>query len=198
MTRALNAGIATVEVHGEPIEVPSVAQCRVCSSKYREEADRLLVGPHTYDRMVKLLPKGADLSARNLADHFRNGHVPVEAAALVSLRDREAAERGRALEPVADAVAERIVSGIPVARRILERVSERLEADELPLSARDALAAAEFLERYDCEGVLDQGAILSAIRALMDEARAVMNIDQWAIFSRNVWTNEVIRGAMPM
>src|SRR5580698_1631282 len=79
-----------IEVHGEQVEAPTVGQCLVCSSRYREDCDRLLVGPNTYAGVVELLPEGANLCARNVADHLRNEHVPVEAAAIVSLRTRDA------------------------------------------------------------------------------------------------------------
>jgi hypothetical protein len=192
MTAPLNAGLATVELYGEEIALPSVGQCHVCSSKYRSLIDEGLLGSHTYKGVVALLPPDANITPRNVADHFRRGHLPVNEAAIAVLRSEQGRERGQAVQPVAEAVADKVIAGLPLMRRILTKGSQLLEEGELRITTRDLIASAEFIAKWDDDG-LDLEAVAKAIRLVMEEAKTVMTQPQWSDFSVRLTSNATLR-----
>ncbi len=144
VTQPLNASLATFSVGGRSYPYVTAKGCRVCNSSYRALAEEYTLAGRTWAKIVEALPDDAGLSARNLADHFRNKHVPVFEASVREHQDREASRRA---ETVAPAV-ERLADHLDFTKAVVERVSARLRDGEVQPTVRDGLAAAGHLAQY--------------------------------------------------
>jgi hypothetical protein len=96
VVRNANAELVTVEMDGITSPLLSVPQCYVCSSRYRDDVERHLAEGRTYRAIAAVLPPDADLSPRNLRDHYANGHLDLDAPAV----QRASHWQGQALQAV--------------------------------------------------------------------------------------------------
>ena len=94
-------------------------------------------------------------------------------------------------------MADRIVSGIPLARAIVAKVGQRLADNELILSVRDGLMASEFLARYDVvDDQPDLENIAKGVRLFMETARDLMSVEMFQVFSMRLATNTYLKELM--
>ena len=143
----------------------------------------------SYKTIAGRLPSDADVSVDSMRRHLQMRHLPVEAEGVQQLQAQNAAERGKVVERGAQVMVEHVT----FARGVLRRVQERLASGELEPDLKDGLAAAQHLARFDVDAGVDQDAMLRALRALMETAKAIMNEGQWLEFSRRLTTNETIK-----
>jgi hypothetical protein len=190
MTAARNLSLATTKVGGREYNLKSVPTCFVCSSAYRLEVEKLLVGGVGYKTISRSLPRDANLSARNIGDHLKNAHFPLKGEAVARLREEQARERGAIVAKGAEIVTEKY----RFARRILERVDERLAEGAIEPTVRDALAAAEFLSRFDdSEADEARDALITTIDAVFEIAEQLLDEDTYTKFSRMLAAHPEIR-----
>jgi len=184
----LNASVATVKVAGHSYPAVTERNCLTCTSPFRWEIEEQILLGRTYARIVAELPKDASLSARNLADHFRNGHIPLQEATVQALVDDHAEKRGEALQPTVEAAVEHV----DFARRLLSRVSERVLDGEIEPNIRDGLRAAEFIAKYDTTEPVGADLFTQAFIVYFDTARQLMSDDQFIRFGKQLNDNELL------
>jgi hypothetical protein len=189
MSTPLNASVAMVRVAGHSYPAVMERSCRTCSSRYREEIERQLIEGRTGSKIVATLPEDADLTARNVADHFRNGHLPVHEATVQALVDQQADHRGDAIQPAVDEA----VDHVAFARGLLSRVRERVAKGELEPDIRDGLRAAEFVAKYEPADSYDENLIVQAFIAYHDAASKLMTSDQFTRFGDLLQEDETLR-----
>src|SRR5437660_1619186 len=97
--RHANGSIASITVGGRTYARRSVPRCLVCSSSVREQVERALLRGDPPSLIAESFPD-AELSARNVGDHFRHGHIPIDPAVRDMLA-ADAEERGRPLAKAA-------------------------------------------------------------------------------------------------
>jgi len=184
-----NQSLAEVRVGGHAYPLKTAPGCRMCSSRHRLAAERLVVSGCTWSTVVASLPPDAGLSPRNVRDHIKNGHLPIKEASVQEFAQRQAEERG---EVVAVGV-EHVMDHLQFARSILGRVSKRLATGEVEPTVRDALTAADLLARYSPEPqVLDERAVLLGFIEYHETAAELMDTETFREFRRRLDKNEVL------
>ena len=167
-----NASLIRVEIDGVTSPRSSVPQCSVCASRYRDEVERQLAAGRTYKAIAALLPPDADLSPRNLRDHYANGHLDLDAPAVQRASHWQEQALQVAREPLVAAKA----AHLGFAHAVLGRVAERLDSGDVEPDIRDGLAAAKFIAAIEAaagerNGIEDY---VSAMVALMEVVKEIV------------------------
>lgn len=188
MPQSANSSVAKVRVGGH--EYPAVTErtCYTCASPFRAQIEEQAVAGRTWARIVESLPSDAGLTPRNLADHWKNGHLPVVEATVQALVERQAEDRGGVVESAVAGVLEHL----DFARVIVGRVRQRVASGELEPDIGDALRAADLLARYDTEPDTNEDDYLQAFIAYNDEAAEVMTAEQFAKFGERLGQNQIL------
>src|SRR5664279_1976786 len=145
MVRNANADLVTVEMEGVTSQLSSVPQCHVCSSRYRDDVESHLASGRTYKAIAALLPSDADLTPRNLRDHYANGHLDLDAPAVQRASHWQEQALQVAREPLVAAKA----AHLGFAHAVLGRVAERLDSGDVEPDIRDGLAAARLVAQTE-------------------------------------------------
>ncbi len=172
-------------------EYPHVSErtCKTCSSQYRDLIEQETVGGRTWKAISRSLPDDAGLTQRNLADHFRNGHLPVAAEATQLLAERQAEERGAVVE----IGAARIVDYMEFAQAVMGRVNHRVAAGEVEPGISDGLRAADLLARYDPGPTMSEADYAQVLMIYADTAKAVMTSEAHQEFVARLDTNQALQ-----
>jgi len=141
MVRNANADLVTVEMDGIASPLSSVPQCYVCASKYRDEVESHLAAGRTYKAISAILPPDADLTPRNLRDHYANGHLDLDAPAVQRASHWQEQALQVAREPLVAAKA----AHLGFAHAVLGRVAQRLDSGDVEPDIRDGIAAAKLI-----------------------------------------------------
>ncbi len=177
-----NLSVAVVRAGGREYPLVSERTCKTCCSEYRGVIERDAVAGRTWKAIVRSLPDGADLTERNLSDHWRNKHVPVAAEAVQVLAERQSRDRGEIVE----VAAEKIVDYLGFAQLIVGRVNEKIATGELEPDVRDALRATELLARFDPGPSMDEGSYLEGFMIFHNIAKEIMTAEQSQEFGRRL------------
>ena len=148
---------------------------------------------YSYASVRHQLALGEEISTRNIGDHVRNRHLPLDVQETQEIVQEMASERGDVVGEVVEVMADRLA----LARRIVARVQQRLEAREMEPELKDGLAALALLARYEAtdDGV-DRETILKGFLAYLTEARNVMSAEQFSEFSRRLGRNPELRSLL--
>ncbi len=190
LTINANASLATIHVQGRTYPAVTRATCRTCQAgDLRQTIERELVTGRTYSTIAARLPEESGISARNIADHFRNGHLPLDNEQVQRLATEQAEERGE----VAGVQVQEAADHLSLARLIVERTQERLLTGELQPTTRDGVAAARLLA--DLAPAQAQGFGIdeaSAIVRFFESARTAMQPEQWKTFLGQIRADPVL------
>lgn len=146
MTVHANASLASVTVQGRSIPVVLRAQCRVCRSSQRLLIEDGLVRGLPPTEIVRRLDEPHGISTRNIREHHRRGHLPVDHDAVVMHRKLLAS--GEASRLASDATTWQIEQLVEHSA-VLSAVHARLASGELSATLRDGLRAARLLFEFD-------------------------------------------------
>jgi hypothetical protein len=151
-------------------------QCHVCNSDYRTDVEDALLRGRTYRAIENGLPEDCSLSARNIGDHVRNKHLPMDLIARTSLIEERAREMGHGIEEYQG----NVIDQITLARTIITGTVERINTGEMDWSVADALKAAALLEQHDMVSgtSMDHEAIFMAFRRILEAASRVSSPEQ--------------------
>ncbi len=181
MSAHANASLASITVGGRSYPIVDVPGCRCCQHPARWEIEQQIVAGRMWANIARDLPEDSGLTARNIKDHYTNGHLPITEPAVVEHIERQSKERGEALAPSVEKVAD----SLGFATTVLTRVNERLTAREIEPSVRDGLAAAEHLARYSpYDTSADEADYFAAFIRYHECARQIMSGDEFLAFGR--------------
>jgi hypothetical protein len=195
MVRNANAELVTVEMDGITSPLSSVPQCFVCSSKYRDDVERHLAEGRTYRAIAAVLPPDADLTPRNLRDHYANGHLDLDAPAVQRASRQQEQDLQAAREPLVQAKA----AHLSFAHAVLGRVAERLDSGDVQPEIRDGIAAAKLIaateaaagERNDVEDYVT--AMVALIEVVHEIVPAPTFVEIGQVLSRHPILKELAR-----
>jgi len=88
------------------------------------------------------LPEDANISVRNISEHRRRGHLPIDHETVREVLD--AGLQGPVQDLMIDATA-KLAADQHAARIVIERAFQRLSTGEIQPTLRDGLRAAQFL-----------------------------------------------------
>lgn len=145
MPAPANASLARIEVAGRSYPVVTESRCRVCSSEQRERIEEETVSGKPWHAVAAALDPDAGINARNVRDHFANGHLPVKAATVQALADRQAHQRGEVVEQAVTVA----VDFLDFCRTVVGDVNKQVLTGETRPTVRDALAASALLAQYE-------------------------------------------------
>jgi hypothetical protein len=177
--------------------------CRTCTHPARMLIEEKLLQNYSLRQVAALFseteidgPEGSRLilpriSHQSIGNHFRLGHMPIEAATLRKLAARRAERLGNAYEER----AEQFVDHVVLAEATVHRTYERLVTGEIHPDVKDGLAAAALIQRVEADvpGGLDNEAWSEAMTIYFEEARAAMDPATWSRFTQALSRNPVLR-----
>ena len=191
MTARRTASLASTRVGSRVYPLVSVGACRCCSSSHRLALEELLVKGYGYSAALGQLPGDHGLTARNVRDHITNKHMPFQAEAVQRVAADEADKRGEIVEAGAQVLAEHVA----FARTVLGMVRRRVADGESVPNVRDGLLAAKLLHDFevDSDDRPNMALITRGFLAYLEEARNVMDEDQWQAFLRRLAANPALQ-----
>jgi len=154
----------------------------------------------TYATAARHLPSDAGLSSKNIREHWRRGHVPVESELVSRLVESAQAERIDVLEL---GIAQSVRS-LAMASAIVDEVTRRLVAGELEPTLNDGLRAARLLMAFQTAALPGREAERQlrksheAINGVLALAKAHMPADDWSAVLRAMDADLVLSPFVPL
>lgn len=196
------SALIRVKIGGREYDAARNPQCDTCTHPARIEIEKRLLSGHSYREIAqhyseteytvggetKIFPKVGFMSIRN---HFKQGHMPVEAAALRQILD----ERSAALSEHYEEETARIVDGYGFASQVLRRAQEDLVTGNLRPSVQDGLAAAKLIAEMEAAagGQVDGEIWAEAMTRYFEVVRSVVPDDLWEVIGTALMTDPVLK-----
>src|SRR5579859_3258255 len=92
------SALLTYKMSGREYPLTRSARCHTCRSPHRRRVEVALVGGASCSEAVQDLPDDAGLTSRNVREHLRRGHLPVEHEVVARLVEQEAQRRAQQVE----------------------------------------------------------------------------------------------------
>lgn len=194
-------GLVKVQIGGKIYDAARVPQCHTCTHPARAEIEQRLLAGHSYREIalqysgteyvsggeVKIFPEVGWMSIRT---HFKNGHMPVEAAALRQIMD----ERARELSEHYEEETARVVDGYSFARQVLVRAQHEMISGNAKVGIQDGIAAARLLREMETQagGDLDAEVWSQAMTVYFETAQQIMPPEMWTRFTEELARNPVL------
>lgn len=187
------SSVIAYRLGGRDYPLRSVAQCKVCSSRHRFEVEKEIAAGRVYQRIVDSLlieDPDCDLSAKNLAHHYRNNHMPLEVEATRRIAERRAEQRGL---DVANGV-DSLVDGVVLAETVVQKTYEAIQRGEIKPDMRDGLAAARLLETFaPAETGADAATYAQVFMVYHETAQMLMTPSQFDEFGRRLSDSPILK-----
>lgn len=141
--------VAMISVGGENFPMRSSATCHTCQSPHRMFIENQLVRGRGYAAIAREIAEMTPgplphPTARTLADHVKNGHLPSPALTRRRIIENRAQEIGVNILGEDD-----LIDHVSFARLTLQRTQERILKGEIDPSVADGLNAAKFLHQVE-------------------------------------------------
>lgn len=181
-------------VGGRSYPAKIVQQCKTCTSPYRTQIENALLKSYGYAAIARSLPEDSNLNERNIMDHFRNGHLPIDESVRRVVIEEDARERGLDIEGYESTLANHVT----FAKLGVQRVMQKMMSGELEPDLDHGIAFANLLlkvedkagEGFDTEA-LTQGFII-----YMDALRSVCSPAQVQAVTDAIASNPVMRALL--
>lgn len=181
-------------VGGRYYPLRTESRCVVCNSEWRTEIETALLKGRSYRVIEEGLEEDSGVTRRNIREHVKNGHLPMEVVSRTALIEERAKEMGRNLEDHAGSVVDQVT----LARTVVQRTFERMAEGSMDWSVSDALKAADLLQKHELyEGSgMDAEAIFTAFRRMMESTAAVVNDEQMRAIGENMRHDPILQGVL--
>lgn len=191
----------TYRVGGREYPLTRSARCHTCRSPHRRTVEVALVGGASCSEAVQDLPDDAGLTSRNVREHLRRGHLPVEHEVVARLVEQEAQRRARQIE---DGVSVR-TQALALASTTIDLVTAKLVAGELEPTIADGIKMAKLLIHYEQAVRQDQNKRLAeqlrqsgkAMTAVLALAKALMPPAVWHDLLVAMEVDDLLRPHVP-
>lgn len=149
----------TYELNGYLYEMPIEPKCKTCRSPYRAQTESAVVRGYSYAAIERALPDEANLSWRNISDHFKNGHMPLRERAKRLVVE----ERAKELNLDVEKAEKSLIDHITLAKASIQRVFERMQSGEIEPDMGDAIQFARLLVQLELELAGDGGGLNASV-----------------------------------
>lgn len=187
------SSVIAYRLGGRDYPLRTVAQCKVCSSPHRFEIEKELAAGRVYKRIVESLlieDPDCDLSPKNLSDHYRNGHMPLEVEASRRIVEKRAEQRGLDVAAGVD----NLVDGVTLAETVVQKTFEAIQRGEIKPDMKDGLAAARLLETFaPAETGADAATYAQVFMVYHETAQMLMTAGQFEEFGRRLADNPTLK-----
>lgn len=187
-----STSMVTYRVGGREYPMRTNRQCKVCMSPHRFDIEQDLVSGRTYQKIIDHLPEDADLTSRNVKDHYLNNHMPLDITNQRAIIEAQAQRVGKRIEDG----AEELVDGVTLAKSVVMKTFEDIASGRIQPEVRDGLRAMKLLAdlgEYDEAGGLDMAALTDAFVIYHENARAHMSAEQFSAFEAALESNPVLK-----
>lgn len=184
--------VATYKLGGRDYPLKTVASCIVCTSHHRVEIERQAIKGHGWAGIARQLPEEANISARNIAEHVRNGHLPMDLVRRNAIFEESARSVGRGLVEAEF----NIIDQIAYSKLVINRRVEYLMDNDIVPDATEAAAAARLLAQVEIEKAesgIDEAAMLDGFLVYAEAIREHTTPDQFAAIARTISSHPVMR-----
>lgn len=179
-------------IGGREYPIKSIPTCRTCQHPQRDEIENAMLSGQSYLSILKALPQDDRApSYAGLRAHFKNSHMPLDAAAQVALIERNAKRQGLKIEDAVDT----LVDHITVAEMVVQKGFQRMQSGEINPEMTDVLNAVKIVEQIQSrvQGDMDNEMWVSATMSMLEDARQIMNPAQWAAYGEKLKTNPILK-----
>lgn len=156
------------EVNGHRYPATRVKNCKTCNLQplaVRAMVEEQILAGYNKEAIASQLDPGLGITARNLLDHARNGHMPLDLDTQHKLMEV-------AYEQAGDPTNPSLATDIGMANTIIRKVFKKLSSGKLDdaLTVDDGLAAAKFLREVKRMGgdESDMEAVVERFAAIWD------------------------------
>jgi hypothetical protein len=173
--RHVNASLASSRIGGHDYPLVSQPNCKTCGSEHRQVIERALVAGRPPKAILKDLPVGHCLSARNLLDHLRRGHLPIRAVAVERMRETDAMDNGRVLHDGAVVLDETRA----FLRLVVGRTVHRMMLGEIEPTVADGARAAKTLQDFAPEAGADTSTWQAVLQRMVEVLSRSLGPDEY-------------------
>jgi hypothetical protein len=172
--------------------------CRVCRSPARRAVEVALAEGRSYAEIAGVVPDSR-LSPRNIAEHYRRGHLPLDSDEVREIVAERALDNGSIVQVGIDRQAE----ALRLAQAVVRRTWEGVAAGEIEPTFKDGIAAARLLMKYDAVAFersrLREQVKRShrAVSTLLRLTKDIVTAEQWSALGRAVDGDAEIRPFWP-
>lgn len=196
-----NDTLVKVKIHGEEYDARYVKNCHTCTHPARLAIEEALLGQHSYQSIATQYsameietPDGEVVTTptlrwQSVRNHYRNGHMPLEIAALRALSDKRAAEMSASY----NGTLERHIGRYDLAETIVAAGYQRIVSGAAVVEPRDALAAAKFLHDAEQGSQVDAEAWSEAMQVYFETVQELMPPQLWDTLVQRLSVNPVLR-----
>lgn len=178
-----------VKVGGRTYAPKIRKNCLTCQSHYRIEIENLILNGYGYEHVAREVGD-AGLTARNIGEHVRRGHLPIDQIIRREIIEDRAKEVGKSIE--SDAY---LSDHITVARLGIARYSRYMnETDAIP-SEQMVLGMMKLLATVEAKAAeenVDRATLVEGFMVFMETARSIMSTEQFQAFGMRLNTNPVL------
>jgi hypothetical protein len=188
------ASMIMTRIGGKDYPLKSVPTCKTCQSTHRLYIENALISGRTYRAIARSLPEDTsdtNPSADGIANHYNEGHMPINQAVQRRLIERRYEEIGQSMESEVDAQVDKVV----VAQMIVQKGWELMQSGAVDPTVAETLAAIKALNEMekDAEQSVDQETWVASMQVMMEIAHKLMTPVQWQEFGRLLSSNPILR-----
>lgn len=171
-----------------------VNTCKTCTSPYRTQIENALLKSYGYTAIVRSLPEDAALSTRNIAEHMRRGHLPLDESVRRVMIEEDARERGLDIEGYESTLANHVT----FAKLGLQKVLQKMMDGDLEPDLDHGIAFANLLTKVEDKAGddFDTQALTQGFVVYMEAMMAICTPEQVQQITNRIATNPVMRGLL--
>jgi len=180
-------------------QLVSSPRCRTCRSPQRRTVELSIAEGKSYSEVARGLPDGAKLTAKNIREHCRRGHLAVQREVIRRTIEAAGVDQADMLETGASLY----IRALATASAVVEEVSRRIALNEIELSFSEGLKAARLLADFDESARRDrnlEGLIHEAhrsIEAILGIIKELMEPGQWSELLRTMERDTLLSPFIP-
>jgi hypothetical protein len=191
------SALVMTRIGGQDYPMRSVPTCKTCQSPYRADIESALVKGSSYAsiaRDIEARPNPGRLghpSVNSITDHVKKGHLPIGPAAQRALIERRSKEIGLDIENEVVNLADHVT----VARMVVQKGFEAIQAGDLTPDVKDVMAASKFLFEIDrqTQAGLDQETFMAVLHAYMEVATKFIPPEMFQAYGRALDAHPTLR-----
>lgn len=195
--RGAGTSVVTYRFGGREYPLKTVTRCATCMSPYRFEIEEAIVSGRVYKRIEEMVAGYGEefrISSRGIADHYYNGHMPLDLTNTRSIIEDRAEKVGKRIEDESTS----LVDGITLMETVVAKTFEAIVKGEVSPGVREGLAAAKMLAdigEYDTASA-DQQAYVEAFMVYQEEAEKIMGAEAFRAFGAALAANPVLNALL--
>lgn len=192
VVRTPRASMVMTRIGGRDYPTYTGINCKTCQHPDRMEIENAIIAGRSYLSIHKSLPVDDDRpSYEGLIRHFKQGHMPLEAAAERALMERNYEKTGKRIEEA----VEDIVDHVTVAEMVVKKGFDRMQRGEIAPEMADMLAAVKIVEGIQArtQGDMDHEMWVSATMSMLEDARSLMSEEQWQAYGKKLADNPILK-----